>query len=217
MVPRTSSETSRVPPTARAPSTSANLHANDDIQKTLALGFAPLGYVYKHHREGGIAGENVITSATVAEAALAVWRERPHQARFRRSQHFGKLYDLIFHGLNPTAALTAVLIYRNVERRRRDAADDAPAYIPYASHHLAMLIGREIRTDLGISLTDLTHHHFDAAKQTLQANGDSYYARANATIEEAIHACYGDRDISLQQLAATSRRGDLLEMLLPAT
>ncbi len=194
-----------------------DLHANDDIQKTLALGLAPLGYVYKHHREGGIAGENVITSATVAEAALAVWRERPHQARFRRSQHFGNLYDLIFHGLNPTTALTAVLIYRSVERRRRDAADDAPAYIPYASHHLAMLIGREILTDLGISLTDFTHHHVDDAKQTLQANGDSYYARANTAVEEAILACYGGRAISLQQLAATFRRGDLLEMLLPAT
>ena len=192
-----------------------DLHANDEIQKTLALGFEQLGYVYKHHREDGIAGGNVITSATVAEAALAVWRERPHQARFRRSQHFGKLYDVIFQDLDPAAALTAALIYRDVEGRRKSAADDGPDHLAYASHHLAMLIGREILTDLGIDLTGFTHHHFNPATQTLQANGDSYYARANATIEEAIHACYGDRDISLQQLAATFRRGDLLEMLLP--
>ena len=29
----------------------------------------------------------------------------------------------------------------------------------------------------------------------------------------ALHACYGAREICLQQLSATFRRGDLLEML----
>ena len=190
-----------------------DLHANDDIQKTLALGIEQLGYVYKHHREDGVSGENVITSATVAEAALAVWRERPHQARLRRSQHFGKLYDTIFQGLEPAAALTAVLIYRDAERRRKGAPDDAPDYLPYASHHLAMLMGREILASLGLRFTDFSHRHFDAATEALQAGGDLYYARANSAIQDAIRACYGDRPISLQQLAATFRRGDLLEML----
>ena len=192
-----------------------DLHANDDIQKTLALGIEQLGYVYKHHREDGVSGENVITSATVAEAALAVWRERPHQARLRRSQHFGKLYDTIFQGLEPAAALTAVLIYRDVERRRKDAPDDAPDYLPYASHHLAMLMGREILASLGLHKHNFSHRHFDAANQAQQTEGDLYYARAKTAIEDAIRDCYGDRPVSLQQLAATFRRGDLLEMLPP--
>jgi hypothetical protein len=33
-------------------------------------------------------------------------------------------------------------------------------------------------------------------------------------ISDTLKAFYGDRDISLQQLSATFRRGDLLEMLL---
>ena len=196
-----------------------DLHANDDIQKALAVGIEQLGYVYKHHREDGVSGEKVVTSAMVAEAALAVWRERPHQARFRRPQHFGKLYDLIFQGLNAGAALTAALIHRDVERRRREATDDEVdvfPFLPYASHHLAMLVGRKILDGLDVDRSAFSDRHFDAASQALQTEGDLYYARAKADIRDAIRTCYGDRPVSLQQLAATFRRGDLLEMLPPA-
>ena len=192
-----------------------DLHSNDEIQKTLAMGIENLGFTYKHHRQEGIGGEDVVSSAQVAEAALAVWRERPHQAKFRRREHFGKLYEFIFNGLNPAQALSAVLLFREAERRRRKRDEDAPDFIAYASHHLAMLMGREFLDDLGVGLEGLSHRHFATTKVALQENTDRYYKRATEQVTNALRNCYGDRDISLQQLAGTFRRGDLMEMLNP--
>ena len=77
---------------------------------------------------------------------LAVWRERPHQAKFRRREHFGKLYDTIFRDLNAAQAVLATLIYRMVERKRRESmAAASPDFLPYASRHLAMMVGRVLR------------------------------------------------------------------------
>ncbi|MCY3794640.1 MAG: AIPR family protein [Gammaproteobacteria bacterium] len=192
-----------------------DLHSNDEIQKTLAMGIKNLGFTYKHHREGGAGGEDAVSSAQVAEAALAVWRELPHQAKFRRREHFGKLYNLIFNGLNQAQALSAVLLFQEAERRRRSRDEDAPDFIPYASHHLAMLMGRELLADLGIGLAELSHRHFEAVKAALQVDKDRYYKLATEKITSALRICYGDRQVSLQQLAGTFRRGDLMEMLSP--
>ena len=103
-----------------------DLRSNDELQKTLELGMKGLGYVYKRQREEGVTGPNVITSAVAAEAVLAVWRERPHQAKFRRSEHFGKLYNDIFVGLDPAQAVVATLIFRGVENRRKRPAEETP-------------------------------------------------------------------------------------------
>ena len=193
-----------------------DLHSNDDIQKALALGIKELGFTYKHRRQEGMGGERVASSAQVAEAALAVWRGRPHQAKFRRREHFGKLYEFIFNDLNPAQALTAVLLFQEAERRRRNRDDDAPDFIPYASHHLAMLMGRELLADLGVEQAELSHRHFVAVKAALQENTDRYYKLAAEKVTTALRICYGDRKVSLQQLAGTFRRGDLMEMLNPA-
>ena len=190
-----------------------DLHSNDDLQKALAIGIGDLGYTYRHHREEGVGADNVVSSAQVAEAALAVWRERPHQAKFRRREHFGKQYDLIFKSLNPAQALSAVLLFREAERRRRMADEGADKFIPYASHHLAMLMGRELLAELGIGLESFSNRHFAKARATLEENKDRYYNLAVDGIDKALSECYGDRRVSLQQLAGTFRRGDLMEML----
>ena len=192
-----------------------DLRSNDEIQKTLALGMEELGYTYKRHRDESRAGGNVLTSATVAEAVLAVWRERPHQAKFRRRELFGRFYDLVFEGLNAAQALLATLIYKAVEERRKNDIDDQPDFLPYASHHLSMLIGRELLRDAGLPAPDVSHRSFSKLAASLTEDGDRYYALAINTLTAALVACYGDREVSLQQLAATFRRGDLLEMLSP--
>ena len=189
-----------------------DLRSNDEVQRTLALGMEALGYTYKRHRDESRSGGNVLTSATVAEAVLAVWRERPHQAKFRRRDLFGKLYDLVFTDLNAAQALLAALIYRLVEGQRRDEADLAD-FLPYASHHLSMLVGRELLSDAGITAADVSHRNFERLAAALNTAGDRYYLLAMASLTNALVACYGDREVSLQQLAATFRRGDLLEML----
>ena len=189
-----------------------DLRSNDEWQRTLEIGMRELGYEFRRHREEGGVGQGVMTSAAVAEAVLAVWRERPHQAKFRRREHFGKLYEAIFKDLNAAQAVLATLIYRMVESRRREGGDDAPDFLPYASHHIAMLLGWEFIRELA-PVDEISHRDFARLKAALDKDGDRYYALAVDSLRNAIHECYGDRQVSLQQLAATFRRGDLLEML----
>lgn len=191
-----------------------DLRSNDAIQKNLELGMKDLGYTYKRQREEGGMGSNVITSSTAAEATLAVWREKPHQAKFRRKEHFGKLYEDIFKDLNAAQAILAVLIFRDVEnKRKRPSSQTPPAFMPYASHYISMLVGRDLLRDQGVALKDVSHRNFSELLKHLQDNETDYHARAAEKVTDALNVCYGKRDISLQQLSATFRRGDLLEML----
>lgn len=190
-----------------------DLRSNDDLQKQLELGIEDLGYTYKRQREEGMAGSNVISSSVVAESVLAIWRQQPHQAKFRRKEHFGKLYNDIFHELNAAQALLAVLIFRMVENeRKRPLSDTPPDFLPYASHYIAMLIGLSILKDLDIALTSVSHRNVEELIKQLD-DFASYHNNAITAVSDALKACYGDREVSLQQLSATFRRGDLLEML----
>lgn len=191
-----------------------DLRSNDEIQKNLELGLKDLGYTYKRQREEGGVGSNAITSSIAAEAVLAIWREKPHQAKFHRKEHFGRLYEEIFDRLNPAQAILAVVIFRDVENeRKRPVAALPPPFMPYASHYLSMLIGRQLLRDHGIPLKDVSHRTLPELVKRLQDNRTIYHARAVLQVAAALRECYGDRAISLQQLSATFRRGDLLEML----
>jgi len=191
-----------------------DLRSNDEMQKQLEIGISDLGYVYKRQREEGGGGSSVITSSIVAESVLAIWRQRPHQAKFRRKEHFGKLYEDIFKGLNAAQALLAVLIFRTVENeRKRPSSPTPPAYLPYASHYISMLIGKRLLADMGVSLSAVSHRNFRELLDKFEGNQADYHARAVNEVAGALQTCYGARDISLQQLSATFRRGDLLEML----
>ena len=191
-----------------------DLRSNDDRQKQLEIGMQDLGYTYKRQREEGGGNSQVITSATLAESVLAIWCKSPHQAKFRRREHFGKLYETIFDDLNAAQGVIAVLIFRQVENeRKRPSLPNHPEFIPYASHYLSMLVGQQLLIDKHLILSEINHRHFSDIKQQLGLEGLTYYQQAVARISEALTALYGKRDISLQQLSATFRRGDLLETL----
>lgn len=191
-----------------------DLRSNEELQRNLELGMKDLGYVYKRQREEGGSGSRVITSSIAAEATLAVWREKPHQAKFRRKEHFGKLYDEIFNTLNAAQAILAVLIFRDVENeRKRPSTDNPPHFLPYASHYISMLIGAALLADHGIGLADISHLNFADLVSRFQQSRTKYHADGVKKVTDSLEKCYGAREISLQQLSATFRRGDLLEML----
>ena len=191
-----------------------DLRSNDDFQKRLEIGMRDLGYTYKRQREDGGGGSNVITSASVAEATLAIWRRKPHQAKFLRREHFGKLYDEIFHDLNAAQAILAVLIFREVENeRKRPTSSSPPAFLPYASHYLSMLIGIQIRMTNGTRLREFSRMDYSTKSAELQQSFKYYYANAVQLVSQALTQLYGGRPVSLQQLSATFRRGDLLDVL----
>ena len=191
-----------------------DLRSNDEIQRQLEIGIKGLGYTYKRKREEGGRGSSVVTSSIVAESVLAIWRKKPQQAKFRRKEHFGKLYDAIFKELNAAQALLATLIFRHIENeRKRPSINNPPDFLPYASHYISMLVGRKLLTDKNLQISDVSHRNFNDMHDTFEEQKTEYYRNSIDDITKALKQCYGDRHISLQQLSATFRRGDLIEML----
>jgi hypothetical protein len=191
-----------------------DLKSNDPKQKSLETSIRDLGYTYHRHRSEASLQPTDISSATAAVAVLSVWRERPHQAKFYGREHFGKLYDLIFaDDLNAAQVVIAVLLFRHAENMRRRPPEGSPDFVSYASCFLAMLMGRYLLKDLGVGLDELSHLNFAAAKAKCEQDADRYFNGAVAAVGKAVKKLYGDQTLSLQRLAATFRRGDLLEEL----
>ena len=157
-----------------------------------------------------------ISPPVLAEAVLSIWRRMPHRGRFFRKEHFGILYDQIFQNLNASQALLAVLIFRKVEGRRRAASEtsnSAPVFLPYASNYIAMLVGDALLRDLGMTVDGLDHRTLPKAREYFEEKFDVLYDGSIRRIEKALEVLYGNRQVTLQQLSATFRRGDLLEGL----
>lgn len=194
-----------------------DLKANDSIQQALAASIESLGYEYRAKREDAAVSSNEFTSATVAEAVLAVWRARPHQARFARREHFGALYETIFtRDLNGAQAVIAALLHRHAENRRRRPPEGAPDFLAYGSRFVAMLMGRYLLHDMGdkgVALDRIDHRNFEAARRLVEERHSSYMERAEQEIADALDCLFGQRERTLQRLSATFRRGDLVEML----
>ncbi|WP_141738717.1 AIPR family protein, partial [Acidithiobacillus caldus] len=193
-----------------------DLRANDERQQRLEQSIQDLGFVYRRKRLEAAVKPNEITSGVAAEALLSVWRQKPHQAKFFTREHFGKLYDVIFtEQTNGAQVITAVLLYRIAENHRRRPADSDPLFVRYASCFIAMQMGRRLLMDLDLQkLDELTHRNFETARQHINDRGEEYFQRSVEDVERALKALYGDREISVQQLSATFRRGDLIQRLL---
>jgi hypothetical protein len=191
-----------------------DLRSNDPRQGSIELSLRDLGYEYRRQRGGGPATPKDISVGSAAEAVLSVWRRKPQQAKFRGAEHFGKLYDDIFTAdLTGAQVITAVLVFRIAENKRKRPPAGAPDLVRYASCFAAMLMGEYLLRDLGVSLERLDHRQFEAARQLIERNGEVYFDRAVEALQAALQRLYGGQSVSLQRLSATFRRGDLLEFL----
>ena len=194
-----------------------DLHANDEIQKNLAIGMESLGYTYRHKRDDEFSGSSsaALFSSITAESVMAVWRHRPHQAKFMRKELFGKFYDIVFNELNAAQAIVANLIFRFVENERKRPSILKKDFLPYSGHYLAMRIGVLLLSTKNIEIRDLTHQNFKEVMEILESEKVNFYKRAIDDVETVLSRFYASRDqLSLQQLSATFRRGDLIEELL---
>jgi len=192
-----------------------DLKANDDKQRTLKTDIDQLGYIYKPKRGDSSTKPNEITSGVAAESILAVWRKKPHQAKFFAREHFGKLYDCVFsNDLNGAQTILAALIHRHSENKRKRPPQDAPNFLPYASCFISMMMGRYLLNDMNIDVSGINHKIFQQAIDRFEQKKDEYFEQALDAIANALRALYGEADVSLQQLAATFRRGDLINKLL---
>ena len=192
-----------------------DLRANDEVQRRLEMDISQLGFSYRRKRSDSGLRPLDITSGVAAEAILSVWRHRPHQAKFFTREHFGRLYGEIFSAsLNGSQVILAVQLYRIAENRRKRPEDADPVVVRYASCFIAMQMGRRLIYDLGLVDVDgISHLNFKDANDLILANGDRYYSSSLGDIQQALSDLYGGQEVSLQQLSATFRRGDLIERL----
>jgi hypothetical protein len=109
----------------------------------------------------------------------------------------------------------AVLIVKWVDNeRKRHADDNAPRFLPYPTYFLAMLIGELLLKQLETPVEKLDHLHFAQVKASFEESREHLYSLALTKLEVALKNMYSDyQKMSLQRLAATFRRGDLLEIL----
>ena len=192
-----------------------DLKANDPRQKALGQSISELGYRYRAKREDKPVSSDEFTSAVIAEAVLAIWRRKPHQARFRSRQHFGALYDTIFNSnLNGAQAIVAALVHRHAENRRKRPPQDAPDFLAYGSRFVAMLMGCFLLDEMEIQLHQLDHRNFGDARELVAERSQDYLMQAEAQISDALKPLFRVRERTLQRLSATFRRADLVEMLV---
>jgi hypothetical protein len=187
-----------------------DLRANDEIQVKLELGLRDLGYVYARKREE-MQSAGAIMPARAAEAVLAVWRRKPHLARFHQSQLFGTFYDWIFDAsLAPAAVVVATRVLDRTERACKQAdPTQTPRFLPYAAHFLAMLVGEELLARL---TAPIDHRNLDQALTLLDGHFEEMYDRAVLKLRVAFGLSGIDEStVSLQRLSASFRRGDLLD------
>ena len=199
-----------------------DLRANDPRQKALGQSIASLQsidgkpYSYRAKREDRAVAANELSSTVVAEAVLAVWRRRPHQARLRGREHFGVLYNTIFTAdLNGAQAVIAVLLHRQAENHRKRPPADAPDFLAYGSRFIAMLMGQYLLQDMNILLKDLDHRNFDTAQQLVEQHSARYMDRAKDEIAQVLDEKLfnNGQEQTLQRLSATFRRAELVTML----
>jgi hypothetical protein len=91
----------------------SDLRSNDTIQRTLDTDIELLGYNYRRKKDAVNVSESVIPLSVAAQAVYAIWRQKPHVAKFKRKELFGGLYHEVFKPVPNTAQVViAVLIYR---------------------------------------------------------------------------------------------------------
>jgi hypothetical protein len=190
------------------------LKANEARQVRLETDINGLGFSYLRKRNYSPKKPTDITSGVAVEAILSVWRQQPHQAKFFKREHFGKLYQRIFSDdINGAQTILAVLLYRMAETRRRRPDANDPVFVRYGSSFMAMQMGKYLLKELKCEVDGLTHQNFKDAKQLIEQNGAEYFKRAAFDVKAALESLYGNSPVSLQQMSATFRRGDLREKL----
>jgi hypothetical protein len=72
-------------------------------------------------------------------------------------------------------------------------------------------MGRRLLTELNLTnVEEISHLNFKDTYELVEANGNRFYIDSISDIQHALSDLYGGQDVSLQQLAATFRRGDLI-------
>lgn len=191
-----------------------DLKSNDEIQKLLEISAKDLGYIYKRKRDN-LGNTNVIPSTVAAEAVLAVWRKKPHLAKYKRNEFFDKYYDEIFYNLNAAQMIIAVIIFRYCDTCRKHISEDREiqAQRPFSQHFLAYMVGRRLLKASNIKLENLTHVNFEKVKLCFEEKKEDFYQAAETQLIQILKRYFNQdslENIDGRTMAAAFRRFDIL-------
>lgn len=191
-----------------------DLKSNDEIQILLETSAKELGYVYKRKRDN-LGNANVIPSTVAAEAVFAVWRGKPHLAKYKRNEFFDKYYNEIFNNLNAAQMIMAVLIFRYCDscRKRESKNAEIQAQRPFSQYFLSYMIGSRLLENQNISLDALTHINFEQVRNSFELNKESFYAEEEIRLVQILKKYFNQENIQNidgRTMAAAFRRFDLL-------
>jgi hypothetical protein len=195
-----------------------DLKSNDEKQRLLEQGAKELGYVYKRKRDNQINTET-IPSSVGAEAVFAIWRKKPHLAKYKKSEFFNVYYNDIFENLNASQMIIAVLIFRLCDnyRKRNSADEDIQAQRQYSHYLIATIIGTSLLKHFSISVEKITHINFAEIKEYFDNNRDHLYYDAEQYLllhlKRYLGVNYLD-DLDGRSIAAAFRRFDFVENAL---
>lgn len=195
-----------------------DLKSNDERQILLESSTKDLGYVYKRKRDNAL-NTNGIPSTVAAEAVFAVWRERPHLAKYKRNEFFDKYYLEIFDQLNSAQMVLAVLIFRYCDnnRKRFSTNKEVQAYRPYSQHFLAYMIGKQLLQAFHMELNGLTHVNFERVKQYFDEKKEMLYEKSELLMKDILTEYFNQEvlsEIDGRTMSAVFRRFDILERYL---
>ncbi len=192
-----------------------DLRANDVLQRQLELDIKELGFTYKRAKDINVVND-IIPSSVVAESVFTIWRKKPHLAKFKKTELFGKFYQDIFEDLNAAQAVLAVLIYRYCDnQRKKDEMYPIKLHLPYSNYFLAMILGDLILKDTNNTFEQLTHHTFSETKNYFENNKELLFNKSCEVLEDALKEIYpnGLEKVEGRRLSATFRREELLEYI----
>lgn len=187
-------------------------HTDDKCVQTLTHALRSVDYSLHLHPTRPFLEETEIDLEEAAKAVLAVWRRAPHLASRWSRALVARDCDEIFGDLAGAQIVLAVRLTRLANCQRLQPPNDAPSLVQYAAAFSAMLMGERLLADLKTDVEGLALA-FDAAQALVDAHGARYFEETLRHLEHALQRLYGEAPLSLERLASTFRRAELLDML----
>lgn len=123
-----------------------DLKSNEDIQKKLEAYLLKLGYYYESRKDkykDDVPKEKRVDAVKAAQAYFAFYGQRPADAKNKKKQLFGSLYNEIFNqNLEPETFLRSFLLYKEILDLNKINRDKY-SFINYADYHILAVLNDE--------------------------------------------------------------------------
>lgn len=123
-----------------------DLKSNEDIQKTLESYLSKLGYYYESRKDkykDKVPNENRVDAVKAAQAYFAFYNRRPADAKNKKKQLFGSLYNEIFNqNLEPEILLKSFVLYKEILKLNKENRNKY-SFINYADYHILAVLNDE--------------------------------------------------------------------------